>query len=183
VNERQITDLIIDALVLDLGDAFDDVPDEEIAGVIRGGRLQDNPEKARISLTLHVGDPDSPNAWRDIFFARRDRVLDTDYFSAHAAEVGGGKTWWRRGAVKWEFFGTRTKEGREAARRVAGAIRARIERAIDTSARVTACIDDFGEMAVLIMSTESFATEGGGPPNQFIWRGKVLWQALTAKSY
>ena len=180
---KQITDVIIDNLILDLTDEFEDVPDDEIAGVIRGGRLQDNPEKARISLTVHVGDPDKPSNWYDVFFARRDRVLDTHYFEAHASEIGGGQTWWRRGAVKWEFFGTRSKESRTEARRIAGTIRARIERAINTSVRVPACSDDFDETAVLIMATESSAVEGGGPPNQFIWRGKVLWQALTSKSY
>jgi hypothetical protein len=90
--------------------------------------------------------------------------------------------WWRRGSVKWEFFGTVTGENRVEAERIAGVIQGRIERAIDNSQRIPGCADDFNNRTILIQAVVSSATEGGGPPNQFIWRGKVLWQALVSRS-
>lgn len=182
-DKFQIGTAIIGNLLADLSDEFADSPDGEVAGIIKNGRLQDDPEAAVISITVHVGDPQNPDKWMDNIFASRDEALDRSQFEAYTWEVGGRSSiWWRRGAVLWEFFGTKTGDSQSEAQRKAGVIEGRIQRAIDHSIRVPGCIDDFNELAINIMSRSSQKFEGGGPPNEYIWRGKILWQALTGRS-
>src|SRR5437899_2377571 len=101
---KQIGTVIIENMVLDLSDEFADTPDGEVAGIIKDGRLQADPEALVINLTVHVGDPQAPEAWTDTIFARRDDALDRSQFEAYTWQVGGTETmWWRRGAVLWEF--------------------------------------------------------------------------------
>jgi len=180
---NQIGTVIINNVILDLSAEFANAPPNEVAGVIKEGRLQSDPELAHISLTVHVSDPDNPDKWQDSVFADRDNALDRSQFEAYTWEVGSrGSLWWRRGSVQWEFFGTKTGDLQPEAQRKAGVIEGRIQRAIDHGVHVIGAVDDFGELVINIMTTLTRKTEGGGPPNQYIWRGTVLFQAFTARS-
>jgi hypothetical protein len=48
---------------------------------------------------------------------------------------------------------------------------------------VSDLVDDFGERASMIAVYASTFFEGGGPPDQYIWRGSILWQCLTERPY
>ena len=46
----------------------------------------------------------------------------------------------------------------------------------------SAYADDFGESGIKTFLYGSTFYEGGGN-NNYLWRGKVLWQCLTAKEF
>jgi len=176
----QIEDVIVNKLVLDLEEAFAEVLPEEKPGIIRAGRLQDDPEDARITVLVHVGDPDDDN-WLSASTATRDKDLDRNSFKVAAFEVGGGQTWWRRGTVEMQFFGTQSKESRDDARRIAAITLGRIKTALESTKRVPGSTDEFSEAALILLVVKTTLSEGGGPPDAFIWRGKVWWQVLTGR--
>lgn len=179
-----ISDDVVDALVLDLQDAFAGVPDEETAGVIRGGKLQANPVKARISVLVHIGDPEKPDAWIDTLASMtQSNSPGRISLDIPAYEVGGGSMWRRRFTVEFGVYLTKSKEDRDEARALANLTRGRIERAVSRSTRVPRLTDDFGETAMLVAVTASKITEGGGPPTSFIWRGVVYVEVATARAY
>lgn len=178
-----IHEKILDAAVLDLTDAFAGLAEDEAAGVIKIGNLQDDPEKNRNSITIHVGDADAPGSWDDNTHARGDNALDRYAYQAEAFEVGGGSLWWRRFSVKYSFFFTRSKEDQRLAAVLASTTRARIEKAISLSGRIPGLTDDNGETAIKIVVVTSGDVEGGGPPAAYIHRGKVRWQVQTGRNY
>lgn len=175
---RHINDRIIEAAVADLEAAFTGAPEEETPGLIRGGLLQENPVKHRIVLLVHSGDPAEEN-WKDaIVNSRRPGTANPD-LEAPAYEVGGGVMWWRVFTVEILYFGVKSKEPREEARRIANAVTGRVEQAIRRSQRIPPLKDDFDEQCVLVQITNSNIEEGGGPPASFIWRGRLHFQVLT----
>ena len=175
--DEHISDKIADAFVLDLKDTFKEIEALEDAGVIKAGRLQADPVKLQIAIMVHIGDPEDPDGWPDTHEAYNPttgRKMDVP-----PTEVGGGSFWWRRGTVEFQYFGLKGKKDRDEARRIANVTRGRIERTINSSTRVPGTTDSFGEMAMQSMSTLSRVSEGGGPPNSFIWRGVVRYQVRT----
>ena len=181
---KQISDLIIDAVLDELSDAFADAPDVEVVGRIKGGLLQENPVKLKTSIRVHVNDPDDPDGWQDADFAIRDKALDRSMFVAEAYEVGSaGGLWWRRFTAELEYYGIKDKVDREEARRIANLQKGKIERVLITSTTVPGLTDDLGEIALKIQPVSSSLSEGGGPKKQFIWRGKTKFQVLTQRSF
>src|SRR5579859_2616589 len=122
--DQQISDLIVEALIPELKAVFVDVADVETIGVVKSGRLLDNPLKKRIYACIHIGDPDD-DKWKDIVAARNDDALDRQQVHIAAYEIGGGELWWRRFSVEWGFFGVKTKEDEAEARRIGGITRGR----------------------------------------------------------
>jgi len=180
---EHISDLIVDALVLDLTDLFATVVDApEQMGIVKGGNFQSNPLKKRLYCVVHVGDP-ADNLWKDSLVARPGRNLDKSMFAVEDFEIGGGTTWWRRFSVEFGFFGIKTKEKQDEAPRIANITRGRVEMAIARSTRLPSLTDTLGEKCLLVMVITSEAREGGGPPDDYIWRGNVQLQALTNRDF
>lgn len=179
----QVSALIADKLIAKLTTDLATTVTAEEVGVVRGGALQDNPLKYRIYVLVHAGrDPDDAN-WKDISVAFQEQQPERRQLWHPAFEVGGGSMWYRRGVVEWGLFATKTKETRDQARDIAFAIQGKIERAI-AQVDLSGVKDDFGEAAIgKAIPMWSDPDASGGPKASFIWRGKVGYQVLTARSY
>jgi hypothetical protein len=162
---EQISDLIVDILAEELETGLSDsaLPEEEKIGVARGGKLQDNPVKARLYVLLHINDPDS-DSWADIPTSAEGSNMARSEFYAPAYEIGGGGLWWRRFTIEFGLFAIKTKEDREEARRIANAIKGRIEKLSALSAGVPGLRDDFGESAIKVVLASSRIEEGTARP-------------------
>jgi hypothetical protein len=126
---------------------------------------------------VHIGDPEHPDEWVDGHESYGVHPLRE--MEVHPREVGGGHWWWRRGTVEFQYFGLKSKEDRDEARRIANTIKGRIEQTIDASMRVPQLKDSFSEQVLEVLSVSDKLIEGGGPPRSFIWRGLIRWQART----
>lgn len=172
--ERGISDLIVDAAVTDLQEAFPDF------SLIRGGRMQENPLKNQEGtyILVHINDPKDPKAWNDgVVSARRGDSPGQIWVPSY--EIGGGEMWYRRFTTEFGYYATKQKDDRSEARMSAQWVKAKIEWTLRRSQRIPTLIDSFGEIAKQVRLYSSYAIEGGGPPASFIWRGEVLWMVLT----
>jgi len=188
-NTSQISNMIAAALSAKLtDDLIEDpqIPEGELAGLVREGRLQDNPEKFRISVLVHPGGDPEDDEWKDISVAFFEQAPIRRQFEFPAFEIGGNSGasyWYRRGVVEWQLFATKTKDTRDVARAQAFSIQARIERSI-AKATTAPLVDDFGETSVFpARPFWSLSREGGGPKGSFIWRGRVGYQAVSVRDY
>jgi hypothetical protein len=94
--------------------------------------------------------------------------------------VGGGHFWWRKGRVSISCYFLTQKFDQDTAGLHAHTIMGRVVHYTERTP-VANLVDDFGERALAIYVYASNFFEGGGPPDQYIWRGEVLWQALTSR--
>lgn len=184
IAARLVTKLTADLITAISGEATD--PNSEKAGLVREGSLQDNPEKYRISILVHpFGDPDDEN-WKDIAVAYQEQQPERRQMWFPYGEIGGpygGTAWYRRGSVEWQLFATKSKESRDEARAVAASVQGRVERGI-SQANYSDLTDDFGETVAFPMKPMWARTEeGGGPPKNFIWRGRVGYQTVSERAY
>jgi len=184
----QISYLIGEALIEALTDVLIDdatIPADEKAGLVRGGNLQDDPEEHRISVLAHPEGDSTVSNWCDVAVAYPEQTPYPRYQNVQAYEIGGGfgsTTWFRRGAVEFKLYFTRTGEDRETARQIAFATLGRVERGIGRSD--FDLTDDFGERLVLSpKAMRSRMEEKGGPDDSFIWTGWVLYQATSERNY
>jgi len=180
----QFSDLLVEAIAAIVKTALEDglyEDDPMWPEVVRPGLLQENPLSNRVSVTVHLGDPDEvSDSWVDETADQRDSYIpNTPMF-----EIGGdmsGIYWWRKGCVKCELFWIKDQLDRDEARERANIIKGKIERALMTrSSSIIGLQDAYGETCVAFLPAKSAAREGGGP-SQLIWRVKVWWQALTAR--
>ena len=87
--------------------------------------------------------------------------------------------WWRAGVCEFAcFFKGETED---VARTYSYHVLGKLCECIDT-VTVTDLLDDFGEQAYKVLLTSDSIFESGGPPTNYIWRGKVHWMCLTERS-
>jgi len=146
---------------------------------IQAYRFQENPLEENIYLWVAGGNPEDPND--------RDARVGTAQMEGLGmelprGEVGGGHLWWRKGHVEVGCYFVREHFAQSVAGDYAHIVLGRTMNCIERT-QVSDLVDEFGEQAVLITVYASAFFEGGGPPNQYLWRGKVLWQALTERPY
>lgn len=178
--QTQVVNLILNRLTAHLTQVMtDEVPvgDATRADVVKKGLLQVEKLQKNVQLGITGGDHE------DVTYT--DGIVDLDKmpnigFIVPAREVGGGQMWWRRGVVKVEIFLTPDKLKEDDAHTVAYNILGRLQEAIE-QLDLSGCVDSFGERAIKIFCFGNTFFESGGPPNQFIFRGKVLWQVLTER--
>jgi hypothetical protein len=171
-----------DYLEAQLITAITDPTDVSKAIVVKAGRLQDDPTVNFIHILVHPGDPEEPEAgWDHQVVGRGDTdKLGTDiYFPGR--EVGGGTTWWRRGTIQIGCYFLTQGYNRGEARATAHVVLGRLEKYVESCPGALGLTDQFGETSLALQCVKSRFTESGGPPDQFIWRGKVWFQILTAK--
>ena len=182
--EAQLNDLLVGAISTLVEAALKEglfQDDPMYPDIVRPGLLQENPLSNKVSVTVHMGDPDDiSDSWTDETADRSDPYIPyTPMF-----EIGGdlsGIYWWRRGCVKCELFFIKDRLTRDEARNNANIIKGKLERALMTrSSTIVGLNDSYGEVCVAFLPVKAAAREGGGP-NQLIWRVKVWWQALTAR--
>ena len=153
------------------------VDDPEYADVVEIGRFQDDPVKKNVHIAIQGGYLEKPNYMDGIVTLEEFHRIGM-YIPPR--EVGGGQMWWRRGSVEVGcfFIGTSLTEAqmRTAAYNVLGRVTSNLD-----NIAISGLSDSFGEKGYQMQSYASEYFQGGGPPNQYIWRGRVLWQALTER--
>ena len=173
--QDMIGDYIVQILVDYCQEAVSAVASAYAAVLIRQGTLQQDPVKERISILVNPNDPDDISnkpEWADSIVGRDDGWA--------AYEIGGGERWWRKFTIDINVYLVRTREERGLAREIGmfafSAVHGTLQdhKAIDVT-------DFFGESAFLMLVDSSMPYESGGPPNTFIWRGKIRLKVLTEK--
>jgi hypothetical protein len=174
----QITDLLVHAITDHLDTAMRvnvSSSDPGKAKTVKAYRFQANPITDNIYIWVAGGDPGDPK-FRD------GRVsvsqMDDLGFVVPAGEIGGGHYWWRRGRVGLGCYFVQKNFEQEVAARHARNVLARAEYEIE-NVQVAGIVDSWGEVAYQILVYASTFTEGGGPPDQYLWRGEIYWQVLT----
>ena len=149
------------------------------AKVVKPYRFQQSPIEDYIYLSVSPGDPDDPNVMDGRISLTEMENLK---MNIPTGEIGGGHYWWRRGIVKIGAYFVTKGYDQDTAAGYAQIVRGRTEHYTER-VNVTDLVDEFDERAYYLMVISSTFTEGGGPENQYLWRGKVVWQALTHRVY
>jgi len=177
--DTQIVPLILDRVVAHLTvKLIDEITDvNEKASVVEIGRFQDDPTKQNIHIAVQGGHVDKPEFM--------DGIVTLEEFHrigvwVPAYEVGGGQLWWRRFTANIGCFyigkGLTEAVARVAAHNVFGRLQAHIDDVV-----VSDLSDSFGESAYKTFAYASEFHQGGGPPKEYIWRGRVSFQTLTTR--
>ncbi|MEM4204961.1 MAG: hypothetical protein QXS54_12915 [Candidatus Methanomethylicaceae archaeon] len=145
-------------------------------GVVVFGPLQGNPDpdEARISVTIHDGDPDNFStgtltSMKTLFV---DEVIET--------EIGGSVIWKRVFTVKCRVLLERTKEDLEQARQIVATLKQRVETALLTINMEGISYDN--EKVIMSIIPDSLASEiyqAGGPPNEYDFFMKFRFAVMT----
>lgn len=175
----QIIDMILDRIVTQVTTTMiTNVSDiTQKASLVKKGLLQVNKVEKRIEIGVTGGDHEDPDYQDSI--TSLQRLPDIAQMFA-AREVGGGQMWWRRGVCRLECF--LLTDGLQESLAFARAydILGRLESTIE-NVYIADLVDDYGERGVKIYCYGNTFFESGGPPTQYIFRGKVFWQALTER--
>jgi hypothetical protein len=149
------------------------------ASTVQAYRFQDSPLKYPIALAVSSGNPDDPK-----YLDGRLGTKDANDLGLNipSGEIGGGHLWWRRGQVKVGCYYLQGKTSQEEAGDRAHRVLGTAMSCIDTCP-VSDLIDEFGERAHWMAVTSDSFFEGGGPENQYLWRGTILWQVLTERPF
>lgn len=178
IVQKQIVPMVLELIRDDLKRLMQDevaADDIDRADVVKIGLLQESKTQKNIQLAVMGGDHDLPDEMDGI--SSIDRLPDIG-LTIPVREIGGGKTWMRRGIVKVECFYVREKLEEEEATRRAYAVLGKVMDIVRNT-RVSGVTDDYGEKAILIEVYGNTFFESGGPPKSFIFRGKVLWAIYT----
>lgn len=174
-----INEIIVDKVIAALQKGLiDDIPadDPTRAGIVMRGPLQGDPDpdQARISVTVHENDPDSfySGAVTSMSGAWEDKIAEV--------YVGGGCTWDRRFSVKARCLTVNTGEGLIQARRIASALRQRIEQILlNIDWTDTGEGSEWVSRPVEYETMRSEALQGGGPPDSYDYLVKVRFDVQT----
>jgi hypothetical protein len=172
--------MILDKIVTALQKSMvDDISDENTkATLVKKGLLQENKLVKYIAIGVTGGDHEDTEYKDGIvtYSGLPDLAMDIP-----AREIGGGQIWQRRFVARLEIFFILKAFVEDVAFQhaydVLGRLQANIEN-IDLSNMT----DDFGETAEGHAYT--FANtffEGGGPPQNYTFRGKILFTVFTER--
>lgn len=147
------------------------------ADIVKLGRFQEDPLKSNVYAAISSGDPERTE-WSDGIVTLES--MQNIGFSIDPREVGGGEVWWRRGVVQIGCYFIKDRFTEDNA--IANANKF-LHRAINSikQTKVNGLTDSYSEKAVLLFVSSNNYSESGGPPNQYIWRGKIWWQVLTER--
>ena len=193
---EQLIDKVVDALALYLDRKLRlEIPGDDPSRVdeVRPGRFQDDPVVTARYVMLHGGDPQE-QGWAHI----PTNAESNTPFGLHGAgglsalptfEIGGASMlWFRRFSAEIGAFFLNDDFSRDEARKHAHVLFGRLEYSIgrtgvDRHAGLLGLRDDFGEEVLSVILSRTSYTEGGGPPSDWIWRGIVRFDLLTAKNW
>lgn len=147
-------------------------------GVVKLGPLQGSPidpDEARIVITLHENDPDEKDT-----FEWCDKPAPDEY---GGIEIGGGVTWLRRFTLKGDFLFELTREDLDASRRIAGAIKNRLEDILlGMSFSGVSVMDEYVSRGIAGFGVQSTMRQGGGPPDAYQFKLKIRFEVLTTRT-
>lgn len=148
--------------------------------IIQAYRFQDSPLKYPVAIAISSGNPDDPNYVDGRVGTGKD--MNDLGIDIPSGEIGGGHLWWRRGRVKLGCYYLQGKVDQEDAGDYAHRVLGLAMSCIETCP-VSDLVDEHGERAHWMAVTSDTFFEGGGPENQYLWRGNILWQVLTERPY
>jgi hypothetical protein len=146
---------------------------------IKVGRLQDDPtrlsdsaEEPSCLIEIHSNDPNSgEDKWKH-------------QIARNLWELSGAQGWWRNLYVDISCYFIDSDQVQGEAARLGNALRAMCEHFAKSQTnanpygwQVASVSDVFGEQALMSFSVQAEMIEGGGPTNDYIWRGGV-WVAV-----
>jgi hypothetical protein len=179
VANEDIGKLIVDELVTQIT-AVCQTPyatseDTRVNLVVRG-EFQDDPEDFGVIVCVHRNDPDrveriGTSSWQD------ERDITEMGAVIGTGGVGHVEHWFRRFTVECIVW---PNEEQEAADRINGIVMARVRRAV-TMESMHGLVDTFGE-AITVGSSpvvKMKVNEGGGPDDEYSWRGFLYLQYKT----
>lgn len=177
---KHIVDLLCDALVERLTfDLVQSIPegDPTRATLVKKGRFQDDPVKTEVYLAVSGGNPEIERQLDGVVTLGEHPNIG---WSMPPYEIGGSIAWWRKGIVSVGCYYIRAKLDEATAMEYAYTVLGRTENAVETL-DINGLVDDLGEYAykMFLVGTSFFVS--GGPPDAYIWRGKVHWMCLTQK--
>jgi len=156
-----------------------EISDETKAVLVQPYRFQLDPLKNNIYVWIAAGSPENP----DDPDARIGTTGMQDLgLTIPSGEIGGGHLWWRRGKAEVGCYFVRQRYSQIIAANIAQIVYGRTMYWLER-APINGLVDDFGERAYNMYVYSGTFFEGGGPPEQYLWRGYVSWQALTERPY
>lgn len=153
------------------------VNDPTYASIVKVGRFQGDPVSTGIYIAVTGGDPEDPK-YRDGIMSLED--MDDIHVKFQAREIGGGELWWRRFSVDIGCFFINDRFDEEDAAEYAYMVLSRVQNAIDNTS-VNGVVGDDGEMAIKVYNAGNTFFQSGGPPTNYIFRGKVFGQCHTER--
>lgn len=142
-----------------------------------------------IQMSIHPNDPDDlADRWEhSIMDALPYAKSNVGMGIGYPYEIGGGQMWWRRLKVQYVMDATEADLDQDTAIRIANTIRTVLERLCNSRSEsnpdgwavASAAEDSDGEIPIIAQVAKSHCWEGGGPDDDFIWRGAVWVQVLT----
>lgn len=152
-----------------------EITDDAKAGVVRPGKLQDDPTLRKINILIHTGGEDWPDKLNQNFGPT------AGIFSNFSRSLGGeyGSAMWRRYiVVEFEIFFPNSNS-RTDARMKANLVMSRARNAIHKWIPGRAIApDSFGESVQAVQPVQHWLREGGGT-GDFNWRGEMVVEFLT----
>jgi len=175
-----IVNLVLDRLLVEITKKMQtDIPvnDSTRAVVVKKGLLQQAKVQNNVAIGIIGGDHEDPS-YRDGIVTLETMQDISQNFPAR--EIGGGQLWWRRGVAMIECFYIQQQFTESVAHDQAYAVLGRLLSVIE-QIPMHPLVDDYGERAIKIYCHSNTFFESGGPPNQYIFRGKVFWSVMTER--
>jgi len=155
-----------------------DASDSARVHTVKLGPLDGEPEpdKARITVTLHENDPD--NFISGAFTGLKENWSDEIYH----IEIGTAVTWKRRFTVTARTMLERSKENLSEAREIASTVRTRIEHALlSISFSGVEADGEYVARGIVSSDLKGEMKQSGGPPNSYDYFIKFRFDVLTTK--
>lgn len=164
-----LTDLTAEWLIENM---MTDVTDAHTrAGLVKRGRLLDDPSETVINLMVRPGGKDNPHVLNS-----EHRVIDSPIF-----ESGGTIYKRRRFYIQLDLFFDDEPDESEAQRK-ANVVLSRTERTLAHLPIHDLGMDSFGETPIEVVYLKSHMYQSGGE-GTYLFDGYVLFEVLTANEY
>lgn len=148
-----------------------------IAGVIKGGPLQDNPVRKKVSITLRDMDPLSVDSeWVDKPLSAIP--IDERRFHMATAEVGGNQAWALRGVVELNINLANEVQERDQAYEESEWIKENLTILLST-APISGLVSDSYTWTVLGFSLRKIDAKEQGGKGKWIWRYFLYYEAYA----
>lgn len=175
-----IVNLVLDKLLVEITKSMQtDIPvnDTTRAVVVKKGLLQQAKVQNNVAIGIIGGDHEDPSYRDGIVTLETMQDISQNFPSR---EIGGGQLWWRRGVAMIECFYIQQQFTESVAHDQAYAVLGRLLSVIE-KIPMFSLVDSYGERAIKIYCHSNTFFESGGPPNQYIFRGKVFWSVMTER--
>lgn len=181
LDETDIDDMLMDATEARLLQYLrTDVTDDAQAGLVRAGKLQDDPTAKKINILLHPGGEEYKNGLQQHGQGYSNaKYVDSTYY------IGDGGGDFQRHYIKVELQLFYSNEpNRKVSRKKSTLVMARAKHALKTwdVAAEIGVKDSFGEYVYDLQVLDNWLFEGGGD-GDFNWRGWLVIEFLTEQSY